>query len=270
MAGIIQNYNKIHNLDELGEQKSFIHGINPVVKVIVTIAYIITVVSYGKYELSGIMPLVLYPVVLMSAGCIPFRMLLGGLAIAAPLVVGAGIFNPFLDTVAVMNIYGIEITSGMLSFVSLIFKCFLTVLAAQLLIATTGMGRIAAALRWLRIPDIFITQLLLTYRYISVLTGEAGRMYEAYCLRAPERKGIDKSVWGSMLGQLLLRTYDRAARLYQAMKLRGYGDRYFGASLERVKRKDVGYILCCMIFFAVTRSMDIPMLMGSILTGMII
>lgn len=269
MADIVRNYNKMYTLDDLGEHKSFIHRINPVVKVIVTIAYIITVISYGKYEISGIIPLALYPVVLMSAGSIPFRALLGGLAIAAPLVVGVGIFNPFLDTTAVMSILGIEITSGMLSFVSLLLKCLLTVLAAQLLVATTGMGRIAAAMQWLRIPDIFITQLLLTYRYISVLTGEAGRIYEAYRLRAPEQKGIARRVWGSLLGQLLLRTYDRAARLYQAMKLRGYGDRYFGASLERIGKKDIGYLLCCAAFFAAARSMDISMLMGSIVMGMI-
>lgn len=269
MAQIVQNYNKMYTLDELGEQKSFIHGINPVVKVIVTIAFIITVISYGKYEISGIIPLALYPVVLMSAGNIPFRTLLGGLAIAAPLVVGAGIFNPFLDTAAVMSIYGIAITSGILSLTALLFKCLLTVLAAQLLVATAGMGRIAAAMQWLRIPDVFITQLLLTYRYIAVLTGEAGRIYEAYRLRAPEQKGIARREWGSLLGQLLLRTYDRAARLYQAMKLRGYGDRYFGASLERLKIKDIGYLLCCLAFFALARSFDITMLMGSIVMGMI-
>lgn len=269
MADIVQNYNKMYTLDELGEQKSFIHEINPVVKVIVTIAYIITVISYGKYEISGIIPLALYPIVLMSAGSIPFRTLLGGLAISAPLVVGTSIFNPFLDTTAVMSIYGIELTSGMLSFVSLLLKCLLTVLAAQLLIATSGMGRIAAAMQWLRIPDVFITQLLLTYRYIAVLSGEAVRIYEAYRLRAPEQKGIARSEWGSLLGQLLLRTYDRAARLYQAMKLRGYGDRYFGVSLEKIRIKDIGYLLCCVAFFAASRSMDIPMLMGSIVMGMI-
>jgi cobalt/nickel transport system permease protein len=143
-------------------------------------------------------------------------------------------------------------------------------LAAQLLIATTGIGNIAAAMQKLQIPDIFTTQLLLTYRYISVLIGETGRVSDAYTLRAPYQKGINVRIWGSLLGQLLLRTFDRAVRIYQAMKLRGYDNSFYGANLESIKRIDILYLVGWTIFFITVRIINLPMILGLLMTGMII
>jgi cobalt/nickel transport system permease protein len=269
MANITQTYYKMFILDELADRKTAIHGINPAIKLIVTLIFIIIVVSYGKYNLSGLIPLFFYPVILMSVGDIPYKPMLVGLAIASPLVIGAGIFNPILDRTIVLTLWGAAISSGMLSFASLILKCALTVLAALLLLATTGIGNIAAAMQKLHIPDVFIMQLLLTYRYISVLMGETGRVYNAYTLRATYQKGVSSKVWGSLLGLLLLRTFDRAVRLYQAMKLRGYGNNYYGANLERIKRKDILYLFGWTIFFLTARIINLPMLMGLLVTRLI-
>jgi cobalt/nickel transport system permease protein len=63
---------------------------------------------------------------------------------------------------------------------------------------------------------------MMTYRYMSVLLGEASVMYHAYLLRAPKEKGIKMKDMGSFLGQLILRSFDRADRIYQAMKCRGF------------------------------------------------
>jgi len=80
-----------------------------------------------------------------------------------------------------------------------------------LLVATTGMNRLAAALRMLKIPKLFVLQLMLTYRYISVLLEEAERMLRAYMLRSPlqNENGIHIKDWGAFAGQLVLRTFDR-------------------------------------------------------------
>ena len=57
--------------------------------------------------------------------------------------------------------------------------------------------------------------------------SEARRVALAYELRAPGQKGINFRVWGSLIGQMLLRSMDRSENLYQSMKLRGFkGDFY--------------------------------------------
>lgn len=269
MTKLTQNYYKMFILDELSTKNTAIHRINPVIKLLVTLSYLLIVVSYGKYEVAGLIPMVLYPLVVASAGDIPFRPMLGGLLIAAPLVIGIGIFNPLLDTQIVFSLGAVNISSGMISFAALLLKCSLTVLAALLLISTTGINKIAAALHKLHIPDIFIIQLLLTYRYLSVLLGEASRTSAAYSLRAPNQRGIDSKAWGSLLGQLLLRTYDRAQRVYQGMKLRGFDSHYYGANMEAAKAADWLYLFGWLLFFAAVRLYNIPMLLGYLITGVI-
>ncbi|MDF2530578.1 MAG: cobalt transporter, inner rane subunit CbiQ [Clostridia bacterium] len=269
MANITQAYYKMFILDELAEKKTAIHRINPIAKIMVTVIYLLFVVSYDKYDIIELMPLFFYPVIIMSVGDIPFKPMLAGLAIAAPLVIGVGMFNPLLDRTIVSTMFGIGISAGMLSLLALLVKCSLTVLAALLLLATTGMNKIAAALQRLHIPQIFIMQLLLTYRYISVLMGEASRVYYAYSLRAPNQKGISSKIWGSLIGLLLLRTYDRASRLYQAMKLRGFENQFFGGCLDKLQKKDIMYLLGWTGFFIIVRFINIPMLLGVFVTGVI-
>ena len=125
-----------------------------------------------------------------------------------------------------MSAFGLIISRGWVTFLSILIKSCLSVGISLLLIATTGMDILAAALRMLKVPKIFVLQLLLTYRYISVLIEEVSRMMRAYTLRAPSQKGIHRSVWGSFVGQLILRTFDRAQRIYQSMALRGFKGEY--------------------------------------------
>ena len=51
--------------------------------------------------------------------------------------------------------------------VTLMIKGIYSVLAAYLLIATTSIEKICYALRLLHIPAILVTQVLLTYRYVT-------------------------------------------------------------------------------------------------------
>ena len=68
---------------------------------------------------------------------------------------------------APMNVAGIIINSGWITFLSLSIKILLTVVVSILLIATTGMENLACALRMIKVPKIFVMQILLTYRYIQ-------------------------------------------------------------------------------------------------------
>lgn len=267
MVNITQAYYKMFILDELAEKRTAIHRINPVIKLVVTLIYLLFVVSCDKYEISELIPLFFYPVIILAVGDIPLKPIFVGLAVSAPLVLGVGVFNPLLDRTIVLTVEGIGISSGMLSFAALLIKCGLTVTAALLLLATTGMNNIGAALQKLHVPEIFITQLLLTYRYISVLMGETSRVYNAYTLRAPSQKGISRNVWGSLIGSLLLRTYDRAARIFQAMKLRAYENQYYGVSLDKLNKVDILYLLGWIAFFLITKFINIPMVIGLLVTG---
>ncbi len=113
-------------------------------------------------------------------------------------------------------------TGGWISYASIVLRFLLTAGAALVLTATTGFTGICLALEKLKVPDVLVTQLLLLFRYIFVLGDEATRMGQARRLRSFGRRGMGWRVYGQMLGQLLLRTFARAQRIYLAMKSRGF------------------------------------------------
>ena len=107
------------------------------------------------------------------------------------------------------------------------FKAGFAVFASYVLIATTTVEQICYALRKIHMPQILVTVLLLIYRYLVLMLKEADRITQAYTLRAPGEKGIKKSAWGSLAGQMLLRSMDRAQRVYESMTLRGFRGEFF-------------------------------------------
>lgn len=268
MSNITSSLYNMRILDDLARSETAIHKIHPLVKLLTTVSYLTVVVSFGRYEIGGLLPLLLYPVMVFALAELPVGPIFKRILLVSPLIVGIGILNPLFDQ-QVFLLGGIEISRGWVTFLAILIKSGLTVTAALLLIATTGMDRLAGALRILRVPRIFVLQLLLTYRYISVLMEEVARSLRAYSLRAPEQKGIQRSAWGSLAGQLILRTFDRAQRIYEAMCLRGFTGEYHTGGFGRIKVGDMAYLAGWVLFFATARSYNIPSIIGSLITGVV-
>jgi cobalt/nickel transport system permease protein len=101
----------------------------------------------------------------------------------------------------------------------------LTVTAALILVSLTGFNAVCASLLKLGVPRPFAVQLLFFYRYIFVLVDEAERMVRAGSLRAFNSGAMGFKNFISLLSHLLLRTLDRAERIYLAMRCRGFDGR---------------------------------------------
>ncbi|MBZ4688082.1 MAG: cobalt/nickel transport system permease protein [Clostridia bacterium] len=267
MPNLVESLYNIRILDELAEKRTIIHNIHPLMKVLTTGVYLMVTVSFGKYELSGLLPLIFYPVVLITLADIPIVPIFKRVLLVLPLIIGIGLFNPLFDKNPMIVLPWIQISGGWISFFSILIKGFLTILAALILIATTGMTRIASALRIMRIPRLFIMQLLLTYRYISVLIEEVGRVVRAYSLRSPGEKGIRFSNWGSLTGQLLIRTLERAQRVYHSMCCRGFAGEYNVGREKGMGIGDIVYFVGWSLYFVIIRYFNIPAMIGSLMMG---
>ena len=147
---------------------------------------------------------------------------------------------------------------------TLMMKGIFSLMASFLLIATTPIDALCAALRKLHVPGIMTTLLLLTYRYIGVMMEEVAVMSQAYSLRAPGQKGIHISAWGSFLGQLLLRSMDRAEELYSSMQLRGFSGDFLYAVYKPLRLKDLLFLLASLGAFALFRFVDITSFIGQL------
>ncbi|OQA10609.1 MAG: Energy-coupling factor transporter transmembrane protein EcfT [Firmicutes bacterium ADurb.Bin373] len=267
MKDIMKSLYNIRLLDELAEKQTVVHSIHPLAKLLTTMIYLIVVVSFGKYEVAGLLPLIFYPVIIIALAEIPLLPILKRMLLVAPFALGIGAFNPIFDNATMFVLGGFRLSGGWVSFFSITIKLFLALMGTLTLIVTTGMDRLAAALRMLRVPRIFVLQLLLTYRYISLLMEEVARTMQAYSLRAPFHHGVQPGVWGSLAGNLFLRTLQRAQSVYQAMVQRGFIGEYNTGYDSRMTINDTLYLCGWVVFFLTVRFYNIPVFIGSLVTG---
>ncbi len=120
--------------------------------------------------------------------------------------------------------------AGVLRFVSILLRAWISVQVAILLVATTRFPDLIHALDHLHLPALLVSTIAFLYRYLFVLTDEVLRMTRARQARSallPGRRGGGTVAWrarvaGNMVGQLFLRSYERSERIYHAMLARGY------------------------------------------------
>ncbi|MDP2157110.1 MAG: energy-coupling factor transporter transmembrane component T, partial [Nitrospirota bacterium] len=166
-------YFNLGYLDSLSYRDTFAHRLDPRAKLIATVLFIITVVSFPKYEIAALLPFLLFPVLLFSLSDIPVKFILKKVLLVSSFAVFIGIFNPLIDSQTAYSVFGFSVSGGWISFLSIMLKFFLTITSALLLIATTSFPGVCHALQKMGIPEIFVSQLLSLYRYIFVLVEEA-------------------------------------------------------------------------------------------------
>lgn len=269
MAKIEASFLDISYLDTLSYQDTVIHRLDPRVKVLTALVFIVTVVSYGKYEVTGLIPFMIYPIVLTALANLPPAYLGKKVLMALPFALFIGIFNPLLDRSVMIHLGSTGISGGWVSFASIMIRFVLTVSAALILVASAGFNRVCLALEKMGVPNSFALQLLFLYRYIFVLTDEASRMARARSLRAFGCRGTGLGVFSFMIGQLLLRTLDRAQRIHRAMLCRGFDGEIRIARPLKICGRDVAFLLGWSLLFALMRFFDIPHWVGRAVTELI-
>jgi cobalt/nickel transport system permease protein len=130
------------------------------------------------------------------------------------------ILSPFVLGVAVVNAFQPSEGVGWLSVTIKSALCLLTVV---LISNTTPFNQLLKVLRTVHVPGLLITTMALMHRYLFVLADEGERMRRARLGRTFTRGRRFK--WGSLasvVGQLFVRTSERAERIYDAMCARGW------------------------------------------------
>jgi len=258
----------IRGLDLLAAQDTPIHRRDPRAKVLTALVFIVTVVSFNKYDLSGLMPLFLYPVVLIALGNLPPGQLIGKLLAASPFALVVGVFNPFLDRTVLMQIGSVHISGGWISYASILLRFTLTVSAALILVSTTGFNSVCLALVRMKAPKSLTVQFILLYRYIFVLAEEASRMFKAWSLRSVQGRRMPLKVFVSLVSQLLIRALDRAQRIHMAMLSRGFDGEIRLLRPLTFGAMDLFFVLGWTGFFVLSRLCNLPQLLGQTVMGM--
>jgi cobalt/nickel transport system permease protein len=209
-------------LDRLSYLDSPVHRLDPRAKLLATLAFVVAVVSFPKYEVAALAPFVFFPVLLAAAGGIPLRLIARRVLIVSPFAIMIGLFNPLLDRAPGIAIGPVTLSAGWLSFASILGRFALTLSSVLVLTATTSFPALCQGLNALRVPRAFVVQLLFLYRYLFLLAEESGRLRRARDLRGLGARGRTLRVAAAAMAVLFTRTLDRAERIYQAMTARGF------------------------------------------------
>ena len=138
--------------------------------------------------------------------------------------------------------------------ISMYLRISTCVLGLILLSCTTPFFEILKGLQGLRVPKIFVVLLLFTYRYFFVLMGELHRMKLARYARGFKggRHLFDKAGMKTIsftAGMVLVRAYERSARIYDTLVARGYDGTVRTIRPSRLGAVDIGY---CLSFISIS------------------
>ena len=260
-------YFSLGRLDRLSYQNTFVHRLDSRVKVVATMLFIVTVISFSKYEVLPLVPFVLYPVLLLALGDLPVGFIMKKVVIVSPFAVFVGILNPLFDRGTAMVLFGVPISAGWISFCAILLKFLLTISAALILIATTSFPGVCQALRRLGVPTLFVSQLLFLYRYLFVLMEETMRIIRARDLRSFGKRGLEASAAARIIGTLFLRTVERAERIYLAMLSRGFRGEIPLLQRPDARQGGVLFLVLLVCYLAVLRFLPVMDWLGRSLQG---
>jgi cobalt/nickel transport system permease protein len=248
---------EFYALERLSSGDTCIHRLHPVVKLLVLAVFAVTVVSFKRYAFAQLLPFIFYPILMTAISETPYAMLIKRFFISLPFCLLAGISNVLFDTTIAFTISGIAVSYGFISLITILLKTYLCVMAVLILVSVTPFYKLTSALRQLRIPGIFVTMFEMIYRYIGVLLHETYSMSIAYSLRSRNRKGIEMRDMGSFAGLLLIRSFDRADRVYNAMKCRGYALQSMPHNFNKLKLTDICFLGIILVLCVTFRFVDV-------------
>ena len=269
MANIDGAFLDFKFLDRLATGDTAVHRLDPRAKVLATIIFIVTVVSFGKYDLSALFPYFIFPAVMISVGNLPARYIIKKVLLLTPFVLLIGIFNPVFDREVLVRLGPLGISGGWVSCASIVVRTMLTLGAALVLVGVTGFPAICGALERMGMPNAFAVQLLFLYRYIFVLTEVGARTSRARDLRTFGKKGLGIKAFGSLVGHLLLRTWQRAERIHMAMLARGFNGQFQARRESRFGGREILFVLGWSTLFITMRFLNLSQLLGSLVTGVL-
>lgn len=237
--------------DRYHEKVSFIHRLDPRVKAVVTVIFIVSNAllpdgAWLAFSLAWAFLLLSNYLSQLGLGYTLKRSLV---ALPFALIAVTVLFSMHGTPIFSFNLFMMDFVvtdMGVLRFASILIRSWLSVQMAILLVATTRFPDLIHALEHLHVPAILTTIIAFLYRYLFVLTDEVFRLIRARESRSAAASGKKAGggvLWrakvaGNMAGQLFLRSYERSDRIYQAMVARGYSGHLYTLNAHEMKSRD--------------------------------
>jgi cobalt/nickel transport system permease protein len=226
LSGITQALERALFAEEISTRSGLFQALDPRVKVLSVLALLIAVsFSHSLWIIGAIYVLAL---VLALASSIPADFFIKRVWLTLPFFTGAVALPALFITPgpALVHLpFGLVITqTGVITVLFLLLRVSTSVSLTLLLILTTSWNTVLSALTVLRVPDVFILILGMTYRYIYLLLHLANDMFLSRKSRVVGRLDSteERRMFAAISGTLLNKSLNMSSEVYLAMQSRGF------------------------------------------------
>jgi cobalt/nickel transport system permease protein len=216
------------HLEEFAEGTSFFHRLDPRVKFISLMPYVIVVALMQDPVFPAIA--LLFSFLMIVIARINMKKLMNRLAAVNIFILLLWVFLPFgFPGEAVLRIGALTASrEGIIFALAVTLKANAIVLATIAILGTSEVFSLAHALVHLKVPNKLVYLFFFFYRYISVLHEEYTTLRRAISVRAFRAKSNlhTYKTYAYLVGMLIVRSYDHSQRIYNAMLCRGFTGRF--------------------------------------------
>jgi cobalt/nickel transport system permease protein len=215
--------------EPFADGSSAVHRTSPALRVVTAVLFSTTAALI--YEPAPLIIALTFSIILAILARLPAKPLLKRLAAAGGLLLMIWLLVPWTyPGDPIFSVGPITVTHAGVRLCLQITSKMLTILIAfSALIATMHLSTLGHTLHRLGVPSKLVHLLLLAYRYIFVIEQEYQRLYRAARMRnfRPGSNLHTYRTFAYLLGMLFVRASERAARVHQAMKCRGFDGRFY-------------------------------------------
>jgi cobalt/nickel transport system permease protein len=267
LAGIAGNVERAIFTERHARIPAFLQRVDPRAKLGMFLAFLLAASLTSSY----LVLVVLYAIVLGAAiaSRIPTNFFVKrvwlGIPLFAGIVVIPAIFfvaGPRLFDVAIGPIHIAPSIPGLLGAILLVLRVGVSVSLAVLLVVTTPWADLLKSLRAIRVPQIFVLILSMTYRYIFLFLHTVNGIFLARRSRLVARtRGAEQRRWiGGTLGNLMSRSFKMSNDVYAAMLARGFTGEMRAYTTFRMTARDWLLLALSVVIAAALLAVDVAVL----------
>jgi len=204
------------SLEQYVTGPSSIHELPVAVKLIALLSFLLLLliitpvfslgIRYGLYSCWG-----LFLLGITHKSNVPLRLLVSRSALVLP----------FSGLIIMVNLLAGQFTLAQT--IETLIRSLFSVFALLLLNTTTPFHAILKQFSQWKFPQLIILVLAFMYRYFFLLVSESQALRQVVFMRHPALSGWPRvRIYANIIGLLIIRSYERAERVYQAMRMRGF------------------------------------------------
>jgi len=227
--------------EKFSEGDSFFHKLDPRVKIVVALLFSAIVAVTDRY--TPLLGDLLFAVGLIIIAKLKTREVILRLLVVNSFTLLLWIMLPFTfsgEKIYILNSLDVSREGIKYAFL-LTIKSNSIILVGIALLSTSSIYNLVHALRHLYLPDKLIQLSFFSYRYIHTIHSEYIRLNNALKVRGfkAQTNFHTYKTYAYLVGMMLVRSYDRSKRVYNAMLCRGFKGKIWTLNHFSFKKSDL-------------------------------